>query len=175
VTQEVTVPFEMATHVAALDLNTRLALNALRDLSDDEARRRLFPGVNSAAFIAAHLVDARHYLLKLLGAPRPNPMDALGEVKNEDEVAALPPLGELRAAWLEVGGWLRATLVDLTEEEAAREVEQQFPLDLPGALGAVVFLLHHESYHVGQLGLLRRQLGHPAMSYAPAPETSRSS
>ncbi len=164
------MPFEITTHVAALDLNTRLALNALRGLGDDEARRRLGAGVNSAAFIAAHLVDARHYLLKLLGAPRPNPMDALGEVKSEDEVQALPPLDELRAAWLDVGAALRATLLELTEEQAARDVGSKFPIDVPGALGAVVFLLHHESYHVGQLGLLRRQLGHPAMSYAPAPE-----
>lgn len=167
--------FEIATHVAALDLNTRLFFNALRDLSDDEARRRVAPGVNSAAFVAAHLVDARHYLLKLLGAPRPNPMDALGEVGSEDELRVpLPPLDELRAAWLVAGAAVRETLVGLTEEQAAREAGPKFPVEVPGVLGAVVFMLHHESYHVGQLALLRKQLGYPAMSYAPAPETSAS-
>ncbi len=167
--------FEIATHVAALDLNTRLFFNTLRDLSDDEARRRMAPGVNSAAFVAAHLVDARHYLLELLGAPRPNPMDALGEVGSEDELRGpLPSLDELRSAWVAAGAAVRETLVGLTEEQAAHETGQKFPVEVPGALGAVVFMLHHESYHVGQLALLRKQLGHPAMSYAPAPEMSAS-
>jgi uncharacterized damage-inducible protein DinB len=44
---------------------------------------------------------------------------------------------------------------------------------LPGAdgtvLGALAFLAQHESYHVGQVALLRRQLGLPAMSYALRP------
>ncbi len=166
------MPYEISTHVAALDLNTRLFFNTLRDLSDDEARRRVAPGVNSAAFVAAHLIDARHYLMKVLGAPRKNPMDALGEVKSEDELRVpLPPLDELRAAWLEAGAALRETLLSLTEEQALSDAPSKFPVDLPATLGAVVFMLHHESYHVGQLGLLRKQLGHPAMSYGPAPET----
>jgi uncharacterized damage-inducible protein DinB len=32
-------------------------------------------------------------------------------------------------------------------------------------LGAVAFLAQHESYHMGQLGLLRKALGYPPMSY----------
>jgi uncharacterized damage-inducible protein DinB len=34
------------------------------------------------------------------------------------------------------------------------------------ALGLVAFLVQHDSYHLGQVAFLRRQLGHPAMSYA---------
>jgi uncharacterized damage-inducible protein DinB len=166
------MPFEIATHVAALDLNTNLFFNALRGLSDDDARRRVAPGVSSAAFIAAHLVDARHFLLKRLGVAHPNPMDALGQVRSEDELRALPPLADLRAAWLDVTPVLRAALLALTPEQADAEIGQAFPIALTGALGAVVFLLHHESYHLGQLGLLRKHLGHPAMAYTPAPEVA---
>jgi len=165
------MPFEIQSHVAALDLNTGLFFNALRDLDDDHARRRVAPGVNSAAFIAAHLVDARHYLLKQLGVAHPNPMDAFGQVRGEDELRALPPLADLRAAWLDVTPVLRAALLALTPEQAAQP-EQTFPIALTGALGAVVFLLHHESYHLGQLGLLRKHLGQPAMAYTPAPEVA---
>lgn len=33
-------------------------------------------------------------------------------------------------------------------------------------LDATTFLVHHESFHLGQRGLLRRALGLPPMSYA---------
>ena len=40
---------------------------------------------------------------------------------------------------------------------------------LPGVdrtrLGALTFLVQHDSYHIGQLALLRKPAGLPAMSY----------
>lgn len=33
-----------------------------------------------------------------------------------------------------------------------------------------MFVLHHESYHLGQLGMLRRQRGYAAMSYGDRSE-----
>ncbi len=164
------MPFEISTHVAALDLNTHLFFNALRGLDEAEAGYRIAPQVNSAAFVAAHLVDARHYLLKMLGVARPNPMDAFGQARSEDEVRELPSLALLREAWLDVAGALRQALLALTPEVAARPAGGAFLMMPPGLIGAVVFLLHHESYHVGQIALLRKHLGHEAMTYTPAPE-----
>jgi hypothetical protein len=34
-----------------------------------------------------------------------------------------------------------------------------------GTTNSIAFLLHHEAYHIGQLALLRRYTGSPAMSY----------
>ena len=34
------------------------------------------------------------------------------------------------------------------------------------ALASLVFLIQHESYHVGQIALVRRFLGHEAISYS---------
>ena len=44
------------------------------------------------------------------------------------------------------------------------------PLARPALLGTIAFLMQHESYHVGQMGLLRKELGHPAMAYIRRPE-----
>jgi uncharacterized damage-inducible protein DinB len=33
-------------------------------------------------------------------------------------------------------------------------------------LGLIAFLVQHDSYHLGQIAFLRKQLGKPAMSYA---------
>jgi len=32
-------------------------------------------------------------------------------------------------------------------------------------MGGIAFAVQHESYHLGQIALLRRALGHPPMSY----------
>ena len=36
----------------------------------------------------------------------------------------------------------------------------------------IAFLAQHDSYHLGQMGFLRRQLGKPAMSYARGAQTT---
>ena len=49
-------------------LNTDLLRNALDGMSDSDAAERI-AGSNPAAFLAVHLVDARHFLADLLDAP----------------------------------------------------------------------------------------------------------
>lgn len=50
------------------------------------------------------------------------------------------------------------------------EIKLLPPLAGPTLLGTIAFLMQHESYHVGQMGLLRKQLGRPATTYARRPE-----
>jgi uncharacterized damage-inducible protein DinB len=42
----------------------------------------------------------------------------------------------------------------------------------PSRLGMIAFLTQHDSYHLGQLAFLRRQLGRPAMAYARRTSTA---
>ena len=47
------------------------------------------------------------------------------------------------------------------------EVDQNPPLDvIATAWGVLTFLVQHDGYHVGQLALLRKYAGLPAMKYA---------
>jgi hypothetical protein len=50
------------------------------------------PSSNSAAFLAAHMIDSRHFLAATLGAPLANPLAGkLGGARSQDDIAALPP------------------------------------------------------------------------------------
>jgi uncharacterized damage-inducible protein DinB len=53
-----------------------------------------------------------------------------------------------------------------TAEQLRRPDAHRFPLGDSTELGLLTFLVQHDSYHIGQMGFLRRQLGKPAMSYA---------
>jgi len=150
---------------AILSLNHRLLLNSLDGMSDEAARVRAGDG-NSAAFLAVHLVDARVYLLRNLGGDMSHPFgERLEAVKTIDEMTWYPTLGETRRAWDDVSARLDARLAELTAEDLAKESPARFPIADATLVGMIAFLTQHDSYHVGQISLLRRAAGLPAMKY----------
>lgn len=152
-------------------LDTDLLLNSIAGVSEAHAADRVLPGTNSLAFLVAHAIDARHFVATLLGRPAPNPLgEQLKDATGIDDVGALPPLSELRQLWLDASRNLEAALEGATAEGLGARSEQKFPVGDESILGAVTFLAQHEAHHVGQVALLRKGLGYPAMRYTrPAP------
>lgn len=156
----------VAPHHAVLRLNTRLYLNCLEGVDDAVAARRAGPETNGMGFLALHLLDARSHLGWLVGAEAAHPFAAMLEgVRGIDELESLPPLDEVRAAWERVSAAVEARLAALTEDEVLRPSPQGYPVEDATVLGGVAFLLQHDSYHVGQLALLRKHFGLGAMRY----------
>lgn len=156
----------LAPLVMLLDLNTRLFENCLEGLDDDAAHVRVTGQSNHVAFIAAHLADSRFFALKLLGGTLENPLaPSLANARTLDEVTAPLPLAVTRRAWRSVSAALREALAGLTAEQLDAPSATRFPVADRTMLGTLAFLTQHDSYHVGQLSLLRRQLGLPGMSY----------
>lgn len=159
----------VAPLAAIFQLNTDLLLNALEGLSDDEARERLAAGGNSVTFVAAHLTDSRHFLAARLGHPLDNPLSRyLADAKGFDDIREWPALEEVRQAWRSIGPHLHSALDAVGEAELRRPNAHRFPLGDSTPLGMIAFLAQHDSYHLGQVAFLRRQLGRPAMSYTRA-------
>lgn len=150
---------------AVARLNRRLLRNCL-DGTEAVLWTRPLDGVNALGFLALHLVDCRHFALGLLGAPRTNPFAAAVEgVTSMADLRERPGLEALVAAWEEVSPALEAALEGVGAERLAAPVAQRFPLGEPTLGGALEFLLHHESYHVGQMAFVRRCFELPAMRY----------
>jgi uncharacterized damage-inducible protein DinB len=149
-----------------LELNTDLLLNCLDGLSAEEGQLRLEGGGNSIAYLAAHLTDSRHFLATRLGHPLPNPLAALlADARGIEDIRVLPPLEEIRGAWLAVSRHLAGVLARLGPDDLTRAGSHRFPLTDSTPVGMIAFLMQHDSYHIGQMAFLRRQLGRPAMAY----------
>lgn len=149
-----------------LELNTDLLLNCLDGLSDEEALRRLPGGGNSIAFLAAHLTDSRHYLAQRLGHPLANPLSRfLAEASSIEDIVEWPSLEEQREWWLGISRHLGDVLAARTDEDLRRTDVHRFPMSDSTELTLISFLSQHDSYHLGQIAFLRRQLGKPAMAY----------
>ncbi|HEX6749922.1 MAG TPA: DinB family protein [Longimicrobium sp.] len=147
-------------------LHTRLFLNSLEEMDDDAARTRPGERTNSIAFIALHLVDVRHFTLEYAGGAMANPFtELLAGISAIDDLPMYPPLDEIRGAWSSVSASLDARLGELDGDALAATSPQRYPVDDPTVAGGLTFLLSHEAYHIGQMALLRKHLGFPAMTY----------
>jgi uncharacterized damage-inducible protein DinB len=154
---------------AIFRLNTELILNCLDDLPEDVAQRRLEGSLNSIAFLVAHLTETRHYVASLLGHPRSSPFSpAFANARSLETAGPIPPLAELRTYWEAIAAHLAVILERVDTAELATTGQA-----LPGSDGTLLanlaFLAQHESYHLGQIAMLRRAHGFPAMSYRTRP------
>jgi hypothetical protein len=149
-----------------LRLNTKLFRNCLEGLSDEQAATRPSDATNNATFVAAHLTNSRFYLLKTLGVEEADPLARyLDGRKSLDELERLPPLSEIQTAWTKAAHLLRDRLAALTPGDLDGPSTAKFPLFDGTVLATLTFLVQHDSYHVGQLSLLRKYCGLPAMRF----------
>lgn len=161
---------------ALIDLNTDLVLNCLHGLEEADGTARIAAGTNNIAFLVAHIADARFFMAKLLGRSLENPLEAaLAGVTSIHEAGKLPSLGELRGIWVAVSAHVRRCVdaASATQWSDPSGSQYAFPIDDQTLLGAVAFLVQHESYHLGQISLLRKARGHAAMSYRRAAQKGR--
>lgn len=147
-------------------LHTRLFLNCLERMDDEAASLRVGGHTNSAAFVAAHLVDSRAWTARMLGVDIPPPFGgAVAYGSSMEAVQSMPTLAESTEEWLAVSALLEVRMQALTAADLAADAGLRFPIEDGSLAGALAFLLHHEAYHIGQLSLLRRAAGLPAMEY----------
>ena len=156
----------LAPLAALLRLNTGLFLNAVADLDEVAATARPNAHTNNVGFIGGHLVETRAWTSRYLGLEETSPFGGVLEHATAmEDIAALPSLAAIRAAWRDLSPRLEARVEMLTEGELMGLSSQRFPGVPETMLGSIAFLVQHESYHIGQLAYLRKFLGLPAMSY----------
>ncbi|MEQ1757056.1 MAG: DinB family protein [Vicinamibacterales bacterium] len=145
-------------------INAGLLVRALEDLSEDHYRNRPSDRTNSIAWVAGHIVQTRALLLTLLGDPFDTTWGAIFNRGAEaPEPSAYPSLDQMRAVSGDVAARLETQLAAL--DDAALSAPARGP-QLPRAetvAQQVGFLALHDSYHVGQLGYMRKALGYPSL------------
>ena len=150
-----------------LVLNTRLLLNTLDGIDDAIAVTRPNDGTNHIAFISCHLVESRYYLASCAGCETESPFKQLANARKLEDVETFPSLEDIRSAWTSISETLTERLPELEETDLKREMKTSFPIEGgKSLLGCITFLLEHEAFHIGQVALLRRYFGLPAMKYA---------
>jgi uncharacterized damage-inducible protein DinB len=105
----------------------------------------------------------------MLGAEQPSPLATyLKGARGIDDVKEFPSVAELQRAWTTASHALRDRLDAITAAELDASIVSPFPLPIgdPTTLSLLTFFVQHDSYHIGQLALLRKHAGLPAMQYS---------
>ncbi len=153
-------------HVApVLALHRRLFENAIRDVGADDFARRINDRTNSMQWVAGHLAYSRMQIAQLLGhvPTEGSPLEAFAATISED--TDYPDAAEILTGFVAAGAAVHRVLPDVTPEMLAGPSPLPLPINDPTLAGAITFFIDHESYHIGQLGFLRKAVGYDAMSY----------
>jgi len=155
----------LETIAATLRSNEQVFRGALADVTETAWFHR--PGeANHLAFLAAHLVGARHYVVRFTGGTSTDPLEIYhGGARNIDEIDRFPSPKETLDAWNEVAPIMFGALDAVGGEFLDGDSGLPFPAPGPTRLDALIFLAQHEAYHLGQMGLLRRISGLPATEW----------
>ena len=116
---------------------------------------------NHLLWVVGHAAVTRAAGVRLLGGQWSAPWQNLftrGQKKVDN--GKYPSVGEVQQAWNEIDERLQSALPTASPELMSQPVEKGKP-SIDGTVGGTVgFLCLHESYHLGQMGFIRKWLGH---------------
>jgi len=150
-----------------INLNTRLFLNALAGITEEQARERISDHNNPVIWLAVHTVWARYNSCAMLGKPAAkNPYEGLFEkFRPFDATANYGSLAQAKIEWQNATELLKEGLASVTEEHLAADCPLKSPIGDSTFAGTIAFLAQHESYDIGQIAFLKKYLTKEAMSY----------
>jgi uncharacterized damage-inducible protein DinB len=142
----------------------RAAHTNLKDITDEDALRQPKPGGNCIQWVLAHIVATRDRVAQLIGAEPVLP-DALRQRFGRPAAPIVDgrdarPLADWIADFDRSQERLGAAIAALPAERLHATFDGAKLPGRPTTLAeALAFFHFHESYHVGQLGMLRRLVG----------------
>lgn len=141
--------------------NSSIVTLALGDIDQAKAGYRLRQGAGSSIlFLTGHLLSSRYGVLRMLGAGDDNPYaEDFGAEKPPKDANEYPALEQFRRDWDAVASRLGDALAAADPDTLLAPSPPGFPVDDQTVRGAINFLQWHESYHVGQIGILRTEQG----------------
>jgi hypothetical protein len=148
------------------NLNTRLFVNSLAGITEEQATIRISDHNNPVNWLAAHTVGARFGIIAMLGKPAVNPYEGLFEkFKPFDASQDYGSLAKAKTEWKKATVLLQSALSGVTEGYMTGESPLKSPIGDFTNAGTMAFLAHHETYQIGQIAFLKKYLTGEAMSY----------
>jgi uncharacterized damage-inducible protein DinB len=150
---------------ASFSISQQIILGNVLDIDHEESLKQPQAEGNCLNWIAGHILASRASILEVLGEK-----PFLSEEEEKPYRRGTAPLkpgdncaefDKLRAGLMQSGGIIVSKLKSLDDDFIDAEIDPKevpIPTEEPTRDGLLTFLLYHEAYHVGQLGLGRRLL-----------------
>ena len=127
--------------------NQASAAGLIQKLTPDNYQKRLTPDTASAGFIALHAAESMHGFAKILfGREITIPTQTTGGVSDDGRTLDLTQVQQaVTDAYAMIAEHIRQT----SDEEWAEVIPT--PFGETSRMGVLAFLMHHNSYHAGQI------------------------
>ena len=160
-----TTPAAVTAVSYIFDATDRLIRATLKDLPAEAFWKQPAEGSNSIGWVLGHITQSRAGLLSRIGEPVDTGWgDLFKRGAEKRDPSGYPAADEIKRAGVDVTKRLRGKLETLTEQD----LENPFPglerLNVTKVAEALPFFAFHESYHVGQLGYIKKLLGYTAIA-----------
>lgn len=159
---------KMEVIIPAYRMHSQIFKNALEDISERAALKRIDNKTNHVVWMVGNLVNCRYGIGNLMGITDKDPYEILfKEAKALDESFDYPTLKDLKRNFGAISPKVYEKLLSATDEE----LEKAFPFGMniafvpENVLNMVGMFIGREDYLLGQIGLMRKLLGLKGMSY----------
>jgi len=152
--------------IAQFDLQTSWFMNALENISDEESNIQSTEQLNPIKWVAGHLTDTRLTVYSILTGNPGNEMykKHFGKGSSNKPDSAFPKIEQVKADWVHISIRLKEVLQTLPEEKLLASPPFQVSIPDKTLLGLIAYFAIHESFHLGQISVLRKMIGKDAMS-----------
>ncbi len=151
----------IASAAYSFTANTGQFNKSFEGLADEEWLRRPGDRSNHMLWMAGHVIWARAAVPGFLGQPWTQPWFQLFTPGPKAADASEYPMpNEMLQAFAEVSTRLTAALEAATDEALSAPARERLPSADKTLAGNIMFLAHHDTYHLGQAAYIRAWLGH---------------
>jgi uncharacterized damage-inducible protein DinB len=156
---------ELVSTATTFAFNGRSLSGLVKDFTEEDWAVQDACG-HSPRWIVGHLATYRHRVLELMGLPSPAApwAGAFARGTATADVPAEVDMKEVISAFRVAQAQMADRWDGLTQDDLSKTTGRKMPDGSEDIGGAIRFLAWHETYHLGQLGLLRRLAGRPGLA-----------
>ena len=145
--------------------NNGLIKASLNGLSDDDVWAQLAGRGNPIGWVLGHLTETRGGILRELGVafdPGWGGRFKRGSLCHDR--TAYPSRSEIESMWQATHHPMREAFASITPDKLASPATREIVPGVRTFGDQLGFFAAHESYHVGQIAFIRKQLGHSSVA-----------
>jgi hypothetical protein len=156
----------MEALAARFRFNEKFLERAVKDFTQLDWILRIDGSSSHAWWLLGHLAVSRRVFLRALGVARPEAdwEQRFAKGSRPEDGPGLPSPQVIEADLHDSGGILEECLKSFSALDAGAPFTRKLPDGSSTKEGAAHFYLWHETYHLGQLGILRRACGKPGIA-----------
>lgn len=143
---------------AQFELQKNWYIQSLEGLTNENVRSPFREDLNTVLWIAGHILNTRMVLLSVLTGRNEylafNRLFGKGSDNKIDD--SYPSLEVLKENWLHISVTLHEVLDAIPEEDLISVAPFQTSIPDSTLLGLIAYMAAHESYHIGQISVLRK-------------------